>query len=1048
MKKILFYIFICLSVGLTSCVDEDIEIKGQLGEGETMAKLTFCHNSFEEIQVNSRATLNEVAESKIENLFVYIFDHTGKRVYSHFFDNSSKVDQLPAEIGNFWTVNNRTSNNNTNTHGEVLMKVPVLEGGSIYVIANLNADMMNISADQLYLVESLDGLRQLNESLNQEITSRNGYFLMSGGESNINIAQNGSITKNNSAVKIHLNRLDAKVSVEVKLGTSKIEGQTLKRFVPESWQVMRLPKACRLIEGAGNADELGFFDSEENHFENYNSEESAYSFSFYCLENLKRSTGLTNYHQREERHKNPDGTYDLGKGVWKHVDDNATYMVIKGRLQMFVNTDKDYLMQHLEADVTYFVHLGDFGSSINGGGDVNDFSGKRNTHYKYTITVRGVENIDVEVETNDENQSGAIGDIYKSHNEIYTYDAHYGQRVYCIDSRAVEASTLTWYVNTPFGQGRPGLEFGTENPNLDYKWAWFMVNDGLSEKNQWYPGDKYQDKTNDPSDKLWDAMEFTEWLRAEKNKFDNAPDSEKGSASAFTYDPKNNRYVIFVTVFVDEYYYEKHPLTNTSTADFWKQFVNKPNRLMHILCDSKESKDGDSSITNSIITLRQRSIQTPYNTEKGDLTTAWGCETEDEFIESQLFYFDSENEIMDGHFNTSWNNLTIPTSLAPSDFNGLYNSIKLWDISLNSAKWETYFDYERPNDYSTAIGTKYSFPRTIYFLKEAHANHRYASLMRNRDNNGDGIINDNEIRWYVASLNQLYDLYFGQLGLVPEAYLYTLEMPQKTGKFGDKEPYHEADRWRNHIISSTWKFDNNKAYPQVLWAEEGLSISRYQPNYDWGQQAPLSTRCVRNLGIKNPSYTKEGSKGEGYPEMLINSDGPNLAYASDGTSYYSYYFDLSNINRKSLRYYTTHELALGNENFETSKLYYGFETGKPFQRSANLGDWDRNRENYLSLINDLEMGKQVCPTGYRVPNVREGAMMALYCKDTNFWKSLSQDQNGMKCTMVSTKYSNGSSEIGGNDNDKIFYSWHFGQNFATIGESRVNNIIPVRDVVK
>ena len=84
------------------------------------------------------------------------------------------------------------------------------------------------------------------------------------------------------------------------------------------------------------------------------------------------------------------------------------------------------------------------------------------------------------------------------------------------------------------------------------------------------------------------------------------------------------------TVFVNEFYYDTNPMNPNDHDILWKRFVNQPNRLMHILCDSQKSLDEASSATGSVITIRQKSIQTPYNTNNDNLMTAWGCETIDE----------------------------------------------------------------------------------------------------------------------------------------------------------------------------------------------------------------------------------------------------------------------------------------------------------------------------------------------------------------------------------------------------------------------------------
>lgn len=639
MKQLRVYIIILFSILLGSCAD-DLELQNYVGEKEVWITLKFGHHNFEKINVESRATLSEIAESRVENLFVYVFDGAGKRLYSHYYDYSNRVETLPNAAGNYWTVNNRTSTNNNDTEGEVMIKSPMMEGGKIYLIANLNADQLNISADQLNTIETLAELEAITITMNQQITSRTGCLLMTGYENGITVNEMGRISKNGGSVRIPLVRLDAKVSVNVVVGDAKLSNQKMKDFVPESWQVMRLPRATRLLAADSDASALGYFDSEEQFFET--DENGVKGFSFYMLENMKDTEGLTSYRQREERYKKENGSYDIASGMWKNVSDDATYLVLKGKVQMEVDTDDEDALQYLEADVTYFVHLGNFGDSKSGG-NYNNFTVNRNTHYTYTITIRGVENIEVEVTKDEENQPGAIGDVYKSKEEIYSFDAHYGQRVYRINAESILDNTITWYVKTPFSEGMPGIESGTQIPNLDYKWVWFMLNKintngSYSTNNQWYPGDRYKGESVDANDQLMNVVEFVKFIKEEKIKLDKATDAEKPNASAFKRDA-DDVYCMYVTVFVDENYYETNPLNTTSAPqDLWKEFVNKPNRLLHILCDSKVSKDGDSSLTNSVITIRQRSIQTPYNIDKDNLVTAWGCESVDEFIDSQLFF--------------------------------------------------------------------------------------------------------------------------------------------------------------------------------------------------------------------------------------------------------------------------------------------------------------------------------------------------------------------------------------------------------------------------
>ncbi len=65
------------------------------------------------------------------------------------------------------------------------------------------------------------------------------------------------------------------------------------------------------------------------------------------------------------------------------------------------------------------------------------------------------------------------------------------------------------------------------------------------------------------------------------------------------------------------------------------------------------------------------------------------------------------------------------------------------------------------------------YDRRPYFLYDDRKETlRYSCLTRNRDENGNGIIDAKEIKWYVASINQLASLYIGDQGLHSDAVLY------------------------------------------------------------------------------------------------------------------------------------------------------------------------------------------------------------------------------------------------------------------------------------
>ena len=341
-----------------------------------------------------------------------------------------------------------------------------------------------------------------------------------------------------------------------------------------------------------------------------------------------------------------------------------------------------------------------------------------------------------------------------------------------------------------------------------------------------------------------------------------------------------------------------------------------------------------------MITIRQRSIQTPYNITKPSLKTAWGCETVDETSEGQLWFYPSAQE---SQSDPGYKGNT-------SETNGLLNTAKLLGVSDDPGMvLSDYLEYDRVNDYHNQDKVR------SLFLKDEYISMLYSILMRNRDEDGDGNLEAGELKWYIASINQLYGLYMGSLGLNSEAMLYPASRAAMTGNY-ESGNFKGAAKWRSHIVSSTKDNKSNTNKPLELWGEEGIAVSYYK-QYNNNKKAPYSIRCVRNLGLEANTFTDLSSVE---PEKMIK-------YEQDPDTK-NYLFDLSNINDKSVRFYTTKELEPSDEHSEMSRIYYGFETGNSVAT-----------DQYSALKAELDAGKSRCPEGWRVPNVREGALMALYC---------------------------------------------------------------------
>lgn len=116
-----------------------------------------------------------------------------------------------------------------------------------------------------------------------------------------------------------------------------------------------------------------------------------------------------------------------------------------------------------------------------------------------------------------------------------------------------------------------------------------------------------------------------------------------------------------------------------------------------------------------------------------------------------------------------------------------------------------------------------------YGLNSGYNTAAYACLLRNRDLNGDNVIQSNEIRWYLAAIDQLTDIYLGEYALDEASRLY----PQNaTDRPGGNSVY-----W--HYTSSS----ANGSDPWILWAEEGASRGSYASSKEEGKMV-LNTHTV------------------------------------------------------------------------------------------------------------------------------------------------------------------------------------------------------------
>lgn len=1024
-KKVLYIIALFVLFLSQSCVKEIEFVDSCLGEGEGWLYVNFGPQEL--IQVQTKSTQNYNSENAISNLYIFLFDDSGNKLYGKWLTSSSLLSSeanVMSSTDDCWYVAN-SSTAGTPTKGCFKIKASAGNNFKLYVITNLDSDMSRISSDLLsHSVATEADLLKFKLVLNQETVNRNINFPMLGSMTGVTIKAEQTNVLNSAVAPLKLDRIDSKVRFVFKTGTRPdAKGQRIRSFEARQWKVVNVPISSFLVPQTTDAAVVpadaatdqyeayapSFFETDWRNFEDYTT--TTQEFSFYMLENRQtpKNDEFDSYQERSLQRKTASGlnqtvnvnytslhgeNVDRSIRVFKNANDFSTYVLVTGRVEMDLVNDN--AGQTLGADVQYLIHLGNWSSTIsNTGGwaddtytNVADFNTNRNHSYTYTVTVNSVDNIRVEVETGaQENQPGATGEVIIAKEEIALCDAHYVSKTMTFHAKnfvtvggdgtvTSTADRLTWKVKTPFGEGAPKKINGIDiADSLDYKWVHFRLNKQSDNKS--YYADKRRKYTqrvfeskaipqanpeDDGTEGLYgyhndgcmDIIHLVQYIknqvelytdyRNEVNRVFNAggdpttvvnkSDFDSGLMENGSRDPDGPK--ICVTAFVDEYYYEEHPITKRKSPTLWKYFVNQDDRTMHILCDSNSSTDLESTSTGSVITIQQHSIKSIFNTDPSYdvLQTAWGLECTDEFSDQVTVYN------VGGGYTDSGKNT--------DNYNGRANSVFEWGLApsgttvstitdLSDASWGTYINYEVPNE--------------VPLMKDAYKSLRYFCMARNRDNDGDGIIERNEVRWYLASIQQLVGLFVGNGVVQQSARLYYRTPEQKASN--------DKNDWYQFVISSTHHSDSPS--PIVIWGQEGLSTSSLSQSLGWASGVTAyGIRCVRNLGIDSDAPINEAP--DDFLTKTENADG-------------SVTFEATHLNAAALRDYTSTDLPYADEWSSANRLYKRFEVAPEYTDFSSTipfttfqADIDA-RGSYLSGY---------CPEGYRIPNQMELAMMNYY----------------------------------------------------------------------
>lgn len=895
---------------LASCVKENISAPDH-GEGTVYLSLNVLSGGMDQVIVKSPWDPNDANERAVENLRIYIFSKaTGNLVgYKYFSKDNLTFTDDSSQPGYDRTA---TVSNIPTSTGEVY----------IYAIANARTSQYKVTDDAILDIDesNLSHLTRetfLSATCTRQLGSINpadNRFVMSGFANNgdpVTIARKDGTTQaeitdptSDDGKRVKLYKILSKNKITVKTGN----GVTFK---PEYMEIHNVPQVYGLMRG-NNVAPSGFetFDRiiwSEN------------SYQFYLPANVQTTTASpASFNDREKN------TYDdTGKKTFVNAPANATYVVIHGKYQ-----GGDYA-----GDLSYTVHLGDFSHNM------SDFSVAANSNYEYTLTIKGVNNFIAESKKETgKDDPGSEGVVIFKGTDILEVDCHYEARVmkfsmselnqiinvdkygYILKIQTAFCETISMIVD---GDGKiyDAAEFRTQsNPTVlttvgtdgmpvdkskilisgdeaDFDWVRFVKNTGYY-SSYYTPSQRPGCKVSS-SHAISDVCAYPgrtntqtifEFLR------DLYKAGKEKTASYFNATGSS----VYVTCFVDENYY---PDKN------WTEYVNKSEpRRMYFANELFVSADGQSSFARAKYVVSQKSIWTFY--ELDPAKKPFGLE------------FVSEEKAQGK--NVAANGINSQQEY----WNGRASAIK------NNSGNKFYDDITK-----SAKGTQ-----------DLYLDAFQACMSRNRDENGNRRIDTDEIKWYLAAVDQYKGIWAGEEALNTDMRLF---------KASASEWVALNDAFTNNggdAGLSPWHYFTCSP-ANTFWAEEGCATGT--------NGSATMVRCIRTLeskanGLGEADTYYEYDSATETVTMLLNSDALRSAQLGGFQTYFE-------------------------RGKDSNKLYKKFKIA-----SANLsGTYYRNQvistakgSGFINASDDVCQKSAEYGGSWRVPNQRELSIMSAVNNET------------------------------------------------------------------
>lgn len=914
IKNTIYLAFACIA--LNACTEDEIYKTSNIVEGVPVeVGFKFSVPSMEKVTTRG---LTDEGEFQVNDLYVFIFDANNNQIRKSgggYYDS----DAISKVI---------TGSQVSGTTSSGTLKLKTTSGESlIYGIANANGN--DLGGNIVSRLDKINNLQNLQDAW-LELTPKGNVersaaaLVMSGAYTDgSNQPQTGYcniIDKTTTLTgKISLTRLDSHITFKIN-PKMKTNGGKIISFEPKSWKVYNVPSKSYILTHGDYDDAVT--DNKDDYKDTdasirFDTENDKYNFDFYMLENRKKSKSyngktISKYEEREEEVKTDD---KKNTGEYKYVEPYATFIELKAHME--IENGKDGIRV---ADVTYVIHLGYVKNQA------DDFKNERNKKYTYNVTIEDVNSIITEVtDHTKEPQPGAEGDVVDSETQIYNVDAHYGYLILGFSYSQV-ASGLNFFVKTPFGETKQN----SPQLNHDYKWLRFKAN------------------TNNAADKLEEYPKNGSGLiylfgleNSIKQQFDNNKKKNNWNDAQVEVHKKD---IYYYTVFIDEYYYEQHPCgtENWGNRAHWEEFANKENRYALLIFEPQKSADEESSYASAKYMITQKSIQTYYSTTGlNSDKIALGMEHVDETGVPSKWYKDDDWVYSGSNYIR---NIIIGDNYGSNQKNGYENTYTQW----NNAKLSTYGDVTIPS-------------KNTFKMNDNFSSAIYECMTRNRDENHDGYIKGEEIKWYLPATDQLVGMFLGAESLSSPLFGDGISNPGTSyGKPNGTYHYITSDKKR-------------------IWAEEGATFGPAVVDY---ATAPKNLRCVRTLGVNSQTQSQT-------PTSEKNIGGTIYRYNSSTRTFYMDYFDAQSIRTSIVE---NRELDLHHNFSSYNRPYTAFQIAQKRMTINGIENWDNKPipTDWKSLVKNSGLSRSVCTDyfennnksdkgSWRAPNQRE--LMIIYLQD-------------------------------------------------------------------